>query len=454
MIRCAGWQCLLSAFGLLMASLCLADARVDACPGSSRLPDALSLATAVSVALCADPKLREVWLTELARQADLDAEHSAYYPTVQGQFQKGRAGKTTRYPGFPEADSRLNSNTSVYGLNLSWVLFDFGLRAAKVESARQLLNVASSSRIEEVQKSMLATARVFYQVQANMALLHARISAERLAANSLKAADAKYREGAGEQTDRLQAQSSYAEAQLNRVMAEGDLAAVQGELASQLGLSPSAPLKLVELDEPGADEGVFLGNVNSLMEQARASHPAIEKARADWAASQAKADAAKAQGLPTVSLFSNYSRQDTPIEQVSTRQEVNTWTIGVQITVPIFDGFLNRRRARAARYESAAREQALHEVENSIALSVWKSRQTLESRTRALAISRLFVESASKSYEIAQGRYKAGVGSILELLRSQNDLSAATQKRVESLVNWHNAKLQLASDLGSLNIGD
>ncbi|RMN12788.1 Protein CyaE [Pseudomonas savastanoi pv. glycinea] len=56
MIRCAGWQCLLSAFGLLMASLCLADARVDACPGSSRLPDALSLATAVSVALCADPK--------------------------------------------------------------------------------------------------------------------------------------------------------------------------------------------------------------------------------------------------------------------------------------------------------------------------------------------------------------------------------------------------------------
>jgi outer membrane protein len=196
-------------------------------------------------------------------------------------------------------------------------------------------------------------------------------------------------------------------------MAEGDLAAARGELASQLGLSPTAPIKLVELDEPGADEMVFLGNVSSLIEQAKVSHPAIEKARADWAASQAKAVSTKAQGPLTVSLFSN----------------------------------LNRRRAQAASYESAAREQALQEVENSIALRVWKNRQTLESRTRALAISRLFVESATRSYEIAQGRYRTGVGNIIELLRSQNDLSAANQKRVESLVNWHNAKLQLASDL-------
>lgn len=59
--------------------------------------------------------------------------------------------------------------------------------------------------------------------------------------------------------------------------------------------------------------------------------------------------------------------------------------IGLQITVQDFDGFLNKRRARAASYESAAREQALHDVENTVALSVWKSQQALESRPRALA---------------------------------------------------------------------
>ncbi|MFH7572246.1 TolC family protein, partial [Pseudomonas syringae pv. tagetis] len=85
--------------------------------------------------------------------AELDAVHSANYPTVQGQFHHGRAGKTTRYPWFPEADSRLNTNTSVYGHNLNRVLFDFFMRAAKVESDRQLLNDASISRVEELQKS-------------------------------------------------------------------------------------------------------------------------------------------------------------------------------------------------------------------------------------------------------------------------------------------------------------
>ncbi|TFZ33347.1 TolC family protein, partial [Pseudomonas syringae] len=154
----------------------------------------------------------------------------------------------------------------------------------------------------------------------------------------------------------------------------------------------------------GGGDVAFLGDVNAWMEQARALHPALETARADWAASQARVDEAQAQSRPSISLFSNYSRQDTPIEQVSTRQEIDTWTSGVQITVPIFDGFLNRRRAKAASYESAAREQALHEVENSIAFSVWKSQQALESSTRALASSRLFVQIASKSDEIAQGR--------------------------------------------------
>ncbi|MNH05549.1 Outer membrane protein TolC precursor [compost metagenome] len=119
--------------------------------------------------------------------------------------------------------------------------------------------------------------------------------------------------------------------------------------------------------------------------------------------------------------------------------------------MPIFDGFLSRRRARAADYEAGAREQALEQTERSVALNVWKSRQALDARTRALALSRSFVASAGQSHQVALGRYKAGVGSIIELLRAQNELAIAEQRRVESLVNWYTARLQLAADLGQLN---
>ncbi|MDD1015475.1 TolC family protein [Pseudomonas rubra] len=442
-----GW-CLV---GLLAACANAQGGAVDACPSHVSLSEPLGLSTAVAMALCADPQVREAWLSQLSSQANLDAAHSAYWPTVQAQLSSGRANRKTRYDNFPEADSTLSTRTNSYGLDLSWVLYDFGLRAAKVEGARQVLNAASSSRVEKIQATVLDTSKAFYQVQANAALLEAKRSAESLAANSLKAATAKYQAGAGEQSDRLQAQTTHEQAQLERVLAEGEYAAAQGALASALGLSPSAPLTLAALNEPAGQEAEFTASVDALMAQARAQHPAIDKARAEWAATRAKADEARAEGRPKVSLFSSYQQQDTPIDQVSTRQQIETWSVGVQISVPIFDGFLSRRRARAADYEAGAREQAVAQTERTVALNVWKSRQALDARTRALSISRSFVSSAGQSHRVALGRYKAGVGSIIELLRAQNELAIAEQRRVEAQVNWYTARLQLAADLGQLH---
>lgn len=439
------------AAGLALLSMqCLAEQPLQACPGPLRPDEALALARAVAMALCADPEVAAAWRTQLSSQASMEAERSAYWPTLQGVASSGRANRKTRYDGFPEADSSLNARTSGYGLSLNWVLYDFGLREARVESARQLLNAASSSRVEKIQAVVLNTSKAFYQVQASRALLQARQSIEALAADSLRVTTAKHQAGAGEQADRLQAQTTYEQAQLERVLAEGDLATAEGALASAVNLSPSAPLRLEALDEPNGEEQRFMQSVDALMEQARQNHPSVETARAQWSSSLARAEAERAQGRPTVSLYSNYRHDDTPVDQVASRQQIETWTVGLQVSVPIFDGFLSRRRARAAEEEAGAREQDVRNAERTIALSVWRSRQALAARTQALAISRRLVASASQSHRVALGRYKAGVGSIIELLNAQNDLAAAQQRRVGSVVDWYTARLQLAADLGEL----
>jgi len=439
------------AAGLALLSMqCLAEQPLQACPGPLRPDEALALARAVAMALCADPEVAAAWRTQLSSQASMDAERSAYWPTLQGVASSGRANRKTRYDGFPEADSSLNARTSGYGLSLNWVLYDFGLREARVESARQLLNAASSSRVEKIQAVVLNTSKAFYQVQASRALLQARQSIEALAADSLRVTTAKHQAGAGEQADRLQAQTTYEQAQLERVLAEGDLATAEGALASAVNLSPSAPLRLEALDEPNGEEQRFMQSVDALMEQARQNHPSVETARAQWSSSLARAEAERAQGRPTVSLYSNYRHDDTPVDQVASRQQIETWTVGLQVSVPIFDGFLSRRRARAAEEEAGAREQDVRNAERTIALSVWRSRQALAARTQALTISRRLVASASQSHRVALGRYKAGVGSIIELLNAQNDLAAAQQRRVGSVVDWYTARLQLAADLGEL----
>nr|WP_242538853.1 hypothetical protein [Trinickia acidisoli] len=44
-------------------------------------------------------------------------------------------------------------------------------------------------------------------------------------------------------------------------------------------------------------------------------------------------------------------------------------------------------------------------------------------------------------------------GNILELLNTQTALANAQERRIQALTDWHNAKIQLASKLGRLEMG-
>ena len=51
----------------------------------------------------------------------------------------------------------------------------------------------------------------------------------------------------------------------------------------------------------------------------------------------------------------------------------------------------------------------------------------------------------------ALGRYRAGVGSLLELLTAESALGDARAIRIQARLNWHIALLQLAHDVGVLD---
>jgi outer membrane protein len=83
-------------------------------------------------------------------------------------------------------------------------------------------------------------------------------------------------------------------------------------------------------------------------------------------------------------------------------------------------------------------------------LEVWKSNQALRTEAENLKSIDILLRSARQSFEVAKGRYKAGVGNILELLKAQSDLAGAQQQRILSLTNWQTARLRLAASLGRL----
>jgi outer membrane protein len=105
-----------------------------------------------------------------------------------------------------------------------------------------LLRVPRKSTVQAV---FLAAVQDYYQVQATLAALDAALESERAAKESFAVAEARYNAGSATPAHKLQAQTAYSQATLNRITTEGNQKNAQGALANMLGLDANRNVLLV-----------------------------------------------------------------------------------------------------------------------------------------------------------------------------------------------------------------
>lgn len=423
--------------------------------GGLRLPTILSMAEAVSRALCNNPQTAQSWAEVKMKAATVGSAKATYLPTLNASANVAKVANRITIPDYPAASSSLNTRSSDVNLSLNWVLYDFGLRAANLESARQLLNAAVAVQDDVLQTVFLNTVTAFDTAQAAQAGLTAAQDAEQAAVQSYRAAQAKYAAGAGSLSDKLLAQTASASAVVQRVHADGDWQSALGGLASVMGLRPDAPLQLADINteaEQAQQAPAFEKAVGELIETALSVHPKIIAARARLQSAQAQEVAARAQGKPTLSLYMTGDRTDTPITEVASRQINNSRSIGFQINIPLLDGISRNYEVRAAQAGIESAAATLAETQRQVALEVWNSAKGVRTESESAAATVVLLESARQSMVVAQGRYKAGVGTMLELLSAQSELAAAAQQRILALTRGQTARLRLAASLARLRM--
>ena len=444
------------------------DRQVPAGPATPLLNDAadpcrlaplsapLRLFDAVERSLCESPKTRSAWASVKAAAAGVGASKGAYLPTLTGTAQYTRnhdsgAGSTTQGVA---TDS--NEGVSAESLSLSWVLYDFGGRAAALEDSRHLLELAQANQNLALQTAFLTTAKDYYTAQAADTAVRALRRIESDAQQTLDAASARYRTGVAPITDQLQARTAATQAVYERVKAEGAHRIAVGTLAVDMSLSVDEPLTLPDLDQGVLPDTGFVQAVHDLVEAAKETHPSVVAARAQWQAALASVSEVRAEGLPKLSLSGDVTHSSQPVITsqgslalpASTRQE----SVGLSIQVPLFEGFSRAYRIRQAEAFAATQEQALHDVQQQVVLGVWQSVQTLQSDTENLRNTEIVLQSATDAFTAAERRYQTGVGNVLEVLTAQTTLANAEQQRIQSQLEWRTARLQVAASLGRLGM--
>lgn len=410
------------------------SARVGAAPCATEIPAApLTALDAVDLALCNHPQTREVWASARVQAALVGVARAGWLPNLDA------SASATR---FQYDDGSYNRRSAA--LTLSWLLIDFGQRSANVENARQLLNAAAATQDATVQSLFLAALQTYYTAQATQAAVISASEAERSAREAFQAADARYNVGVATPADRLQAQTALSQATLNRIRAEGDARNGLGALANALGFEAQQKIVLAELPALPTDL-VFQKEVDAMIVEAQGRRPDLKAAEAQLKAAEASVDLARAQGRPTVSLAAGPSWQNTA------GTVTQGGSIGLTLNVPIFAGFDTTYRVRSAAAQADVRAAQRDRIKNQIALDVWKSYQSLTTATQSLKTSADLVASAEQSERVALGRYKAGVGTVLDMLVAQSALASARLQRIQAQLDWNVYRATLAQSMGALD---
>ncbi len=419
------------------------DAVSTPCPTQLNITKPLSLVSAVDLALCSNPQLRDTWAQIKVQVAQVGQARSAYLPTISAQISE--LNNRTVYPGFPSADNTTNGHMTYASLN--WLLFDFGGRSANLEAAEDALKAAIDNHDAEMQKLLGEVISDYFNAIAAQAKVSASIKAEDLARQIEDSATRRLQHGTGDRGDQAQAKTAAAKAELTLARDIGERDKTLAEMVYALGLAPDTNIVLPGLLEPGRSEAVAA--LSDWVRLAEQYQPAIHAAKEQWSAAQSKARSTRSDGLPTLSFVSYFDQNGYPNQGLQPTKNSVT-SIGLMLNVPIFDGFMQHYKIDEANARADVAQAKMQDTEHQILKQVVSAYGDALMALDSIDASRTLLESARVAMESVQNRYDHGVGTMIELLTAQSSLADARQQWVQSLARWEAGRLELLAASGVL----
>lgn len=400
-----------------------------------------SLAALTEHALRTRADSRAAWLGIQAEAARLDAASAANWPTLTGQF------------NFIQSRALSSSGTSAptlnrYGpsLGLSYVLYDFGARTASIDAQRYQLIAALLNGNRALQDTVAEVETAYFAVLAARAQRAAQAEQEAALRASFDAVELRLRGGLAARADQLRARAALSEATLARQLAERDIAKAEAMLKQAAAIEQTRPLLLdwETTPPPALDAATLLAELLAEAEQQR---PDLRALQAAAASARAEAERARAARWPSLSLAANTGRTYFLEDE---RTPSTTYSVGVNLSVPLFDGGRLAAQARAAERDAERLQAEAESQRSQVALAVTAAYHDVRHAQDRRAGVMVQFDSASESAQAAEARYRAGVGSLLEWLTAQADLARARQAQAQADSDWLAAFSRLNHALGRL----
>ena len=327
------------------------------------------------------------------------------------------------------------------GATVSQLVTDFGRTTNLVSSAKAAAKAEEENSAATTAQIIMAVDQAFYNALETRALLQVAqqtVDARQLIVDKISAlTQAKLKSD----LDLSFANVDLARAKLLQLEARNNTDASLAALSAILGYPDQQNFDLVESQrEPEPPEL----DVTPLIMTAMRQRPEILSLQDQVEAAEKFGHAEHDLWRPTISALGTVGV--APVRN----ENLPNWygAVGVNVSVPVFNGFLYNARAKTADLQTEVAKQKLMDERNNIARDVRTSWLDSQRAFERLSVTRQLREQANLGLNLAQSRYNLGLGSIVELGQAELQKTEADIADTDALYQYRLTRLNLAYTMG------
>jgi outer membrane protein len=341
-------------------------------------------------------------------------------------------------PGSRITAGALN-NPSVYqraavGAMVSQLITDFGRTTNLVASANLSAKAENQNALATKAQILLAVDQAFYnalQTQSVLTVAQQTVKDRQTVSDQV---GALFKSKLKSELDYSFANVNLAQAKLLLLDAQNNVNATQAALSAVLGFSN---LQNFQLAEDTTLVATPPDNVDDLINSAFTMRPEILALEFQSESARRFQKAERDLLFPDIRALGAVG--DTPVRNPI----VSSWygAVGVNVDIPVFNGFLFTARSREASLRAQATQEKLRDIRDRISRDVRTSWLNAKTAYDRLAVTQQLLDQANLALNLAQSRYKLGLGSIVELSQAQLQ---QTQAQISNVTAGYDYRLALA----------
>ena len=156
--------------------------------------------------------------------------------------------------------------------------------------------------------------------------------------------------------------------------------------------------------------------------------------------------------LPTVSFFMNYNLQGQSTKFITSSDALwlKSSLAGIQVNVPIFNGFLRKYKVQEAKLKLEKIDNNMDQLKNAIDMEQSINRNLFKNAMLNLDIQQRNMDLAKSIYNTSKKKYEQGLARSFELLQDENAIRDSESRYFEALYQAALARVSYLKALGKL----